>query len=220
MANAPGNGPNNLVRDLQKAKDDLIAGLAKGDARAIETLRVRYDMLQSRWHAQAQARIEQVRATAAAPDCSRHSERADLSVSPAAGRIGRGGLPLRRWITRGIRLDGRVARAALARPPGSRSRYFRRSPAAHGPVSLSPICRRTFRTTNCWAASVPNPGDLTWCSSTPAKILPARSIFSPTMRSAVSARASDCLSFSPRPPSCWSITETRRTCSGAEPSAR
>ncbi len=67
MANAPSNGPNNLVRDLQKAKDDLIAGLAKGDARATETLRVRYDMLQSRWRAKAQARIEQIRTTAAAP---------------------------------------------------------------------------------------------------------------------------------------------------------
>jgi hypothetical protein len=58
---------NELSSDLQRAKDDLADALTRGDARAIEMLRVRYDAVQSRWKTQTQARIEQIERTATAP---------------------------------------------------------------------------------------------------------------------------------------------------------
>jgi hypothetical protein len=67
MGDLIGKMDNELSSDLQRAKDDLADALIRGDARAIETLRVRYDALQSRWKTQTQARIEQIERTATAP---------------------------------------------------------------------------------------------------------------------------------------------------------
>lgn len=67
MGNSSGKQDNGLISDLQRAKDDLESALKRGDARAIETLRVRYDALQQRWRSESQAQIEQIRKTATAP---------------------------------------------------------------------------------------------------------------------------------------------------------
>ncbi|HJR76297.1 MAG TPA: hypothetical protein VJ805_04960 [Nitrospiraceae bacterium] len=67
MGNSSGKQTGGLFTDLQRAKEDLEAALTRGDARAVEVLRVRYDALQQRWRATTQEQIEQVRNTAVAP---------------------------------------------------------------------------------------------------------------------------------------------------------
>jgi len=66
MGNAPGKTDNDLFSDLQRAKENVEDALKRGDARALETLLVRYDALQQRWRTATQEHIEQIRNTAVA----------------------------------------------------------------------------------------------------------------------------------------------------------
>src|SRR5262245_25812588 len=54
-------------RALDSARDELVSALAKGDLRAIEALRVKYDTLARRWRGRAQAQIEAAWRTAPVP---------------------------------------------------------------------------------------------------------------------------------------------------------
>ena len=67
MGDSPGETANSLFNELQRAKENLEDALKRGDARAVEALRVRSDALQQRWRSGAQAQIEQIRKTATAP---------------------------------------------------------------------------------------------------------------------------------------------------------
>ncbi len=103
MADPSTDSAGAALRDLQEAGTDLVTALARGDARAIETLRIRYDALQRRWRAQTQTRIEEVRKTAAAPPSPATLNAATYPIPP---------IPVSSGV--GVCLSGGGSRAASA----------------------------------------------------------------------------------------------------------
>ena len=149
------------LHDLQWAKEDLEDALKRGDARAIETLRIRYDVLQRRWRSGAQAQIEQIRKTATAP-APPASLSAQLYPFPPASIMS--GV--------GVCLSGggsRAASASMGELRGLRSLGLLDQVSALSTVSGGSWAGVTFTylpsdisDDEFLGGVVPNPGDLTW----------------------------------------------------------
>ena len=161
MGDSPGKTANSLFHDLQCAKENLEDALKRGDARAIETLRVQYDVLQQRWRSGAQAQIEQIRKTATAP-APPASLNAQLYPFPPASIMS--GL--------GVCLSGggsRAASASMGELRGLRSLGLLDQVSALSTVSGGSWAGVTFTylpsdisDDEFLGGVVPNPGDLTW----------------------------------------------------------
>ena len=135
--------------------------LKRGDARAIEALRVRYDVLQQRWRSGAQAQIEQIRktATAPAPPASLSAQLYPFPPAPITSGVG-------------VCLSGggsRAASASMGELRGLRSLGLLDQVSALSTVSGGSWAGVTFTylpsdisDDEFLAGVVPNPGDLTW----------------------------------------------------------
>jgi hypothetical protein len=103
MADRSDRSGDPILRDLDRARAGLLSALARGDVRAIETLRVTCDALEKRWHRAMEARIERVRRTTHAP------------ASPARLSAGLSPLPpMPKGAGVGVCLSGGGSRAASA----------------------------------------------------------------------------------------------------------
>jgi len=164
IGNSSGKTSGDLFRDLQKAKDDLEGAIKRGDARALETLRVRYDALQQRWCAATQAQIEQIRnaAVAPAPPASLNAQLYPFPPFPPA--------PITSGV--GVCLSGggaRAASASMGELRGLRSLGLLDRVSVLSTVSGGSWAGVTFTylpsdisDDEFLGGVVPNPGDLTW----------------------------------------------------------
>ncbi|MGH7231532.1 MAG: hypothetical protein ACREJU_09275, partial [Nitrospiraceae bacterium] len=161
MDDAPGKTANGLFNDLQRAKEDLENALKRGDARAVEALRVRYDALQQRWRDGTQTKVEQIRSKITAP-AAPATLSAQLYPFPPA--------PITSGV--GVCLSGggsRAASASMGELRGLRALGLLDNVAVLSTVSGGSWAGVPFTylpssisDDDFLGGAVPNPGDLTW----------------------------------------------------------
>jgi hypothetical protein len=147
--------------DVERARADLLAAIARGDARAIDALRVRYEALEHRWRADTRARIEAVRRAAPAPLGPKHLDAALYPIPPMVPAT-----------DVGVCLSGggsRAASAAMGELRGLRHLGLLDRVSTLSTVSGGTWAGVTFTYLPSAIADddflggvVPDPGDLTW----------------------------------------------------------
>ena len=76
--------------DLERARADLVAAIARVDTRAVDALRVAYEAIEHRWQARTRAHVQAMRRAAPVPVGPSHLNVALYPISPMASATGVG----------------------------------------------------------------------------------------------------------------------------------